>query len=50
MGFHIDTIVMPSISKGAHRQIFGQVMDINYLTWIFGLGCCKIMLHVLPLV
>jgi hypothetical protein len=28
MGFQIDTTTMLNISKGAHRQILGQVMDI----------------------
>jgi len=50
MGFHISTIAMPNISKGAHRQIFGQVTDINYLPWIFNFGYCKIMLDDLLLV
>jgi hypothetical protein len=25
------------ISKGVHKRIMGQVMDLNYLTWIFNL-------------
>jgi hypothetical protein len=37
-GFHIGTIVVQSISKRACRQILGQVMDLNYLTWIFQFG------------
>jgi len=30
MGFHINTIVVISLSKGAYKQILGQVMDLNY--------------------
>ncbi len=30
MGFHINTIVVISLSKGACKQILGQVMDLNY--------------------
>jgi hypothetical protein len=37
MGFHNGTTTMQGISKGAHRWILGQVMDFNYLTWIFSL-------------
>jgi hypothetical protein len=37
MGFHTSTIVVQGISKGTHRCILGQVMDSNYLTWIFTL-------------
>jgi hypothetical protein len=32
MGFHTNTIVMLSLSKKIHRQILGQVMDLNTLT------------------
>jgi hypothetical protein len=31
------TTFVPSISKGVHRQILGQVMDINYLAYMFSL-------------
>jgi hypothetical protein len=37
MGFHTSTIVVQGISKGIHRWILGQVMDLNCLTWIFTL-------------
>jgi hypothetical protein len=30
MSFRINTIAMPSISKGVYRQILGKVMDLNY--------------------
>ncbi len=30
MGFHFNTIVVISLSKGACKQILGQVMDLNY--------------------
>jgi hypothetical protein len=41
MGFCNGTIAMQGISKGAHRWILGQVMDFNYLTWIFNLVLAK---------
>jgi hypothetical protein len=37
MEFHTSTIVVQSIFEGAFRQILGQVMDFNYLTWNFNL-------------
>jgi hypothetical protein len=37
MGFYSDTIAMQNISEGACRLILGQVLDVNYLTWIFSL-------------
>jgi len=41
MGFRIGTTTMEGISKRAHRWILGQVMDLNYLTWIFSLVLVK---------
>ncbi len=35
MGFHTTTTTMQKLSKGTHKQILGQVMDIICLTWIF---------------
>ncbi len=37
MGFQINTITMPNIFEGACRQNLGQVIDIDCLTWLFGL-------------
>jgi hypothetical protein len=34
MGFHIGRF---GISKGVHKCILGQVIDLNYATWIFSL-------------
>jgi hypothetical protein len=41
MGFRICTTTMQGIFEGAHRRILGQVMDMNYLTWIFNLVLAK---------
>jgi hypothetical protein len=38
MGFHTCTTTMPRISKGVHKWILGQVMDLTCLTWMFSLG------------
>jgi len=35
MGFCIGTTIVQGIFEGACRQILGQVMDLNCLTWIF---------------
>jgi hypothetical protein len=35
MGFCIGTTIVQGISEGARKQILGQVMDLNCLTWIF---------------
>lgn len=32
MGFHNNTTIVLGLSKRAHRQILGQIMDLNYLT------------------
>ncbi len=37
MGFRTDATTMQGIFEGVHRRILGQVMDFNYLTWIFSL-------------
>ncbi len=41
MGFHTNTIVVINLSKGAYKQILGQVMDLNYFPWIFNLCLTK---------
>jgi len=41
MGFQINIIAMPSISKGVCKQTLGNVMDLNCFTWIFNLGLAK---------
>jgi len=41
MGFCIGTIVVQGNSKRVHIQISRQVMDLNYLTWIFNLFLAK---------
>jgi hypothetical protein len=41
MGFQINIIAMPSISKGIHRHILGKVVDLNFFTWIFNLNLAK---------
>jgi hypothetical protein len=41
MGFHTGTTIVFGVSKGVHRHILGQVMDLNYLTWIFNLCLAK---------
>jgi hypothetical protein len=32
---------VPSIFKASRRQVLGQAMDLNYLTWIVSLGMAK---------
>ncbi len=41
MGFRINTTFVQGISKGTYRQILGQLMDLNCLTWIFNLVLAK---------
>jgi hypothetical protein len=41
MGFHINATTMPSIFEATCRQILGQVMDIDCLTWLFSLVLAK---------
>jgi hypothetical protein len=31
----------PSISEASRRQVLGQAMDLNFLTWIFSLGMAE---------
>jgi hypothetical protein len=38
MGFLIGVTSVPSISEASRRQMLGQAMDLNYLTWIVSLG------------
>jgi hypothetical protein len=38
MGFPIGVTLVPSISEASRRQVLGQAMDLNYLTWIISLG------------
>jgi hypothetical protein len=38
---HTSTIIMQGIFKRTHRQILGQVMDLNCFTWIFNLVLAK---------
>ncbi len=38
IGFHTCTTFVKGILKGTSKQILGQVMDLNYLTWIFNLA------------
>jgi hypothetical protein len=37
MGFHTGTTTMPKVSKGVHKWILGQVMDLTRLAWILSL-------------
>jgi len=41
MGFPTGMTFVPSISKASHRQVLGQAMDLNCLTWIVSLGMAK---------
>jgi hypothetical protein len=38
IGFHTCTTFVKGILKRTSKQILGQVMDLNYLTWIFNLA------------
>ncbi len=38
MGFPIGVTSIPSISEASRRQVLGQAMDLNCLTWIVSLG------------
>ncbi len=38
MGFPIGMTFVPSIFEASHRQVLGQAMDVNCLTWIVSLG------------
>jgi len=37
MGFPIGMTFVPSISEASCRQVLGQAMDLNCLTWIVSL-------------
>ncbi len=37
IGFHICTTFVQGILERIHKQILGQVMDLNNPTWIFNL-------------
>jgi hypothetical protein len=41
MGLHIGITTMFDISKGVHRSILGQVMNLNYFTWFLNLVLAK---------
>jgi hypothetical protein len=41
MGFPTGVTSVPSISEVSHRQVLGQAMDLNYLTWIVSLGMAE---------
>ncbi|CAK9275493.1 unnamed protein product [Sphagnum jensenii] len=41
MGFPTGMTFVPSISEASHRQVLGQAMDLNCLTWIVSLGMAE---------
>ncbi len=41
MGFPIGVTLVPFISEASHRQVLGQAMDLNCLTWIVSLGMAE---------
>ncbi len=41
MGFMTGVTVAPSVSELARRQVLGQAMDLNCLTWILSLGLAE---------
>jgi hypothetical protein len=41
MGFPTGMAFVPSISEASRRQMLGQAMDLNYLTWIISLGMAE---------
>jgi len=41
MGFLKGMTFVPSISKASRRQVLGQAMDLNCLTWIVSLGMAE---------
>jgi len=41
MGFLTEMTFIPSISKASRRQVLGQAMDLNCLTWIVSLGMAE---------
>ena len=38
MGFATGVTAVPSISEASRRQVLGQAMDLNCLTWVISLG------------
>lgn len=34
MGFYTNFTIVPTLFKGGHKQIFGQIMDLDCFTWI----------------
>lgn len=41
MGFPTGVTVAPSVSEASRRQVLGQAMDLNCLTWIVSLGMAE---------
>ena len=41
MGFATGVTAIPSISEASCRQVLGQAMDMNCLTWIISLGMAE---------
>ncbi len=41
MGFPTRVTLVPSISEVSCRQVLGQAMDLNYLTWIVSIGMAE---------
>ncbi|CAM6101665.1 unnamed protein product [Calypogeia fissa] len=41
MDFATGVTAVPSISEASRRQVLGQVMDLNCLTWIVSLGMAE---------
>jgi hypothetical protein len=41
MGFATGVTAVPSISEASRRQVLGQAMDLNCLTWILSLGMAE---------
>jgi hypothetical protein len=41
MGFPTGVTSVPFIFEASCRQVLGQVMDLNYLTWIVSLSMAK---------
>ncbi len=41
MGFPTGVTLVPSIFEASRRQVLGQALDMNYLTWIVSLGMAE---------
>src|SRR5450759_3272689 len=41
MGFATGVTAVPSISEASRRQVLGQAMDLNCLTWVISLGMAE---------